>query len=83
MVGLTIRQSLHKSGLSSRLVKWYIEHTEFDIDYKLLKSIKAQALANFIVERSVIEEVIHAQVMGVTLAQAPKNVSSLEPIVPL
>ena len=45
-----LRQTLHKPNTSGRLVKWAIELSEFDIDYKPQAAIKAQAMADFIVE---------------------------------
>ena len=45
-----LRQTLHMPDASSWLVKWAIELSEFDIDYKPLAAIKAQAMANFVAE---------------------------------
>ena len=42
-----LRQTLYKLDASSRLVKWAIELSEFDISYKPRATIKAQAMANF------------------------------------
>ncbi|XP_052287239.1 uncharacterized protein LOC127898794 [Citrus sinensis] len=45
-----LRQTLHKPDASGRLVKWAIELSEFDIDYKPRAAIKAQAMADFVAE---------------------------------
>ncbi|XP_024038334.1 uncharacterized protein LOC112097367 [Citrus clementina] len=45
-----LRQTLHKPDASGRLVKWAVELSEFDIDYKPRAAIKAQAMADFIAE---------------------------------
>ena len=50
IINQPLRQTLHKPNASSRLVKWAIELSEFDIDYKPRTTIKAQAMADFVVE---------------------------------
>ncbi|XP_052292047.1 uncharacterized protein LOC127900835 [Citrus sinensis] len=45
-----LRQTLHKPDASGRLVKWAIELSEFDIDYKPRATIKAQAMVDFVAE---------------------------------
>ncbi|XP_024035603.1 uncharacterized protein LOC112096410 [Citrus clementina] len=45
-----LRQTLHKPDASGRLVKWAVELSEFDIDYKPRAAIKAQAMADFVAE---------------------------------
>ncbi|XP_024046441.1 uncharacterized protein LOC112100831 [Citrus clementina] len=45
-----LRQTLHKPDASGRLVKWAIELSEFDIDYKPRAAVKAQAMADFVAE---------------------------------
>ena len=40
--------------MSGRLVLWALELTQFDIKYKARTTIKAQALADFIMEFSII-----------------------------
>ncbi|XP_024046702.1 uncharacterized protein LOC112101040 [Citrus clementina] len=47
---LPLRQILHKPDASGRLVKWAVELSEFDIDYKPRAAIKAQAMADFVAE---------------------------------
>lgn len=50
MTDQLLRQVLHKPEASGRLVKWSMELSEFDVSYQLRATIKAQALADFIVE---------------------------------
>ncbi|XP_061363904.1 uncharacterized protein LOC133307411 [Gastrolobium bilobum] len=45
-----IRQVLHKPDLEGRMTNWAIELSEYDITYESRKAIKAQALADFIME---------------------------------
>ncbi|XP_022850056.1 uncharacterized protein LOC111372112 [Olea europaea var. sylvestris] len=45
-----LRHILQKPDISGRLLKWAIELVEFDIEFKPRPAIKAQALADFIVE---------------------------------
>ncbi|GFS37212.1 hypothetical protein Acr_00g0050680 [Actinidia rufa] len=45
-----LKQILQRSDTSGRLLKWSIELSEFHIEYKPRTAIKAQALADFIVE---------------------------------
>ena len=45
-----MKQVLHKSETSGRLMKWAIELSEFDIRYKPKTAIKGQILANFVME---------------------------------
>ena len=45
-----LRQTLHKPDASGRLVKWAIELSEFDIDYKPRAAIRAQVMADFVAE---------------------------------
>ena len=51
-----IKAVLHRADISGRMAKWAIELTEFDINYQSRPAIKAQALADFIVECTVPEE---------------------------
>ena len=50
-----LRQILHKPDASGRLVKWAIELSEFDIDYKPRAAIKAQTMADFVAEFTELE----------------------------
>ena len=45
-----LRNIIHNPRASGRLIKWAIELGEFNIKYKPRVSIKAQSLANFMVE---------------------------------
>ena len=45
-----LRQVLHKPDAYGWLVKWTIELSKFDIDYKPRAAIKAQAVADFVAE---------------------------------
>ena len=45
-----LRKAMNKLDAAGRLVQWSIEMSEFDIDYRPRTVIKAQALANFVVE---------------------------------
>ncbi|XP_010666430.2 uncharacterized protein LOC104883586 [Beta vulgaris subsp. vulgaris] len=45
-----LEKALHKLDTTGRLLKWAIELSEFDIEYRPRTAIKAQALADFIVE---------------------------------
>nr|XP_025612049.1 uncharacterized protein LOC112705434 [Arachis hypogaea] len=48
--GQPLRQVLSKPELAGRLIKWAIEHSEFDIQYHPRGSIKSQHLVDFITE---------------------------------
>ena len=45
-----MKQILHKTETSGRLMKWAIELSEFDIRYKPKTAIKGQVLAYFVME---------------------------------
>ena len=45
-----MKQVLHKSETSGRLIKWSLELSEFDIRYKPKNAIKGQVLADFVIE---------------------------------
>ena len=45
-----MRQILHKTETSGRLIKWAIELSEFDIRYKPRTAVKGQVLVDLIVE---------------------------------
>ena len=51
MTDQPLRQVLQKSDASGRLVKWSVELSEFDLSYRPRGAIKAQALADFMVNR--------------------------------
>ena len=52
----SIRPILYRSDTSGWLAKWAIELEEFDIKYLLKPSIKAQALVNFVLECTILDE---------------------------
>ena len=56
-----MKQVLHKSETSGRLMKWAIELSEFDIRYRLKTAIKGQVLANFVMEFTSAEPARDAQ----------------------
>uniref|UniRef100_A0A2N9ERH4 Uncharacterized protein n=1 Tax=Fagus sylvatica TaxID=28930 RepID=A0A2N9ERH4_FAGSY len=45
-----LRKAMNKPDATGRLIQWSVELSEFDIDYRSRSAIKAQALADFIVE---------------------------------
>ena len=56
-----MKQVLHKPETSRRLMKWAIEVSEFDIRYRPKTAIKAQVLADFIMEFTSAEPAKDAQ----------------------
>ncbi|KAH9698780.1 protein kinase domain-containing protein [Citrus sinensis] len=52
MTDQPLRQMLQKPDASGRLVKWSVELSEFDLSYKPRGAVKAQALADFMVDRA-------------------------------
>ena len=56
LTDLPLRQILSKPELSGRLVKWSIELSNFDIQYRPRPAIKSQVLANFVAECTLPEE---------------------------
>ena len=47
---------MNKPEAASRMVQWAIELSQFDIEYHPRTTIKAQALADFIVEFTLLDE---------------------------
>ena len=56
-----MKQVLHKSETSGRLMKWALELSEFDIIYKPTTTIKGQVLADFVMEFTSTEPAENAQ----------------------
>ncbi|CAL8117997.1 unnamed protein product [Prunus armeniaca] len=50
MTDFPLRSILHSPNASQRLMKWAIELSQYDLIYRPKAAIKAQALANFVVE---------------------------------
>ncbi|KAI5351237.1 hypothetical protein L3X38_004128 [Prunus dulcis] len=50
MTEFLLRSILHSPNASQRLMKWAIELSQYDLLYRLKTAIKAQALADFVVE---------------------------------
>ncbi|XP_022899405.1 uncharacterized protein LOC111412714 [Olea europaea var. sylvestris] len=56
MTDQPIKQILHRPETSGRMLKWAIELSEFDIEFRPKTAIKAQALVDFIVELTLSPE---------------------------
>ncbi|XP_021762924.1 uncharacterized protein LOC110727653 [Chenopodium quinoa] len=51
-----LEKSLHKMDTSGRLLAWAVELSEYEISYRPITSIKAQAMSDFIVETTYTDE---------------------------
>ena len=51
-----IRKSINKPKVAGRMVQWAIELSQFDIEYHPRTAIKAQALAEFIAEFTLMDK---------------------------
>ena len=56
-----LRNIIHSPKASGRLIKWAIELGEFDIQYKPRTAIKAQTLADFVVECTISDQEVGGQ----------------------
>ena len=52
----TLRKVMGGLDTTGRMVQWAIELSQFNVDYKLRTAIKAQALADFVVEFIVADQ---------------------------
>ena len=52
---------MHSPKASRRLIKWAIGLGEFDIKYKARKTIKVEALADFVVEYTISNQEVGGQ----------------------
>ena len=50
MTDQPIRKSMNRPEAAGRMIQWAIKLSQFDIEYLSRTAIKAQALADFIVE---------------------------------
>ena len=56
MTDQPIKKSMNKPEAAGRMVQWAIELSQFDIEYHPRTAIKAQALADFIAEFTLLDE---------------------------
>ena len=56
MMDQPIRKFMNKPEAAGRMVQWAIELSQFDIEYHPRTAVKAQALANFIVEFTLLDK---------------------------
>ena len=66
------RQVLQKLDASGCLLKWAIELSQFDIEFILRPAINGQALADFIVEFTTLEEKRPEEAPTVPTPKIPK-----------
>ena len=57
MTDQPIKKAMNKPEAAGRMVQWAIKLSQFDIEYRPRTAIKAQALADFIVEFTILENV--------------------------
>ena len=56
MTDQPIKKSMNKPEVTSRMIQWAIELSQFDIEYLPRTAIKAQALADFITEFTFLDK---------------------------
>ena len=56
MTDQPIKKAMNKPEATGRLVQWAIELSQFDVEYRPRTAIKAQALADFIVEFTLLDD---------------------------
>ncbi|XP_056688315.1 uncharacterized protein [Spinacia oleracea] len=67
LTNFPLEKAISKLDTSGRLLKWAIELSEFDLEFRPRTAIKAQALADFIVEASYQEDEVQAEVWDVSV----------------
>ena len=55
MTDQRIKKAMNKLEAAGQMVQWAIKHSQFDIEYRPRTAVKAQALADFIVEFTIPE----------------------------
>lgn len=71
-----LEKAIHKLDTSGRLLRWAIELSEFDLEFRQRVAIKAQALADFIVEASYQEEEVKAETWEVSVDRSAAQTGS-------
>ena len=56
MTDQSIKKSMNKPEVAGKMVQWAIKLNQFDIEYHPRTAIKAQALADFIAEFTLLDE---------------------------
>ncbi|XP_077232544.1 uncharacterized protein LOC143869870 [Tasmannia lanceolata] len=64
-----LRQVLHRSDTSGRLVKWAVELSKFDIQYLPRPAIKAQVLVDFIAECTIPQQSITSEAVEIPVVE--------------
>lgn len=54
LITVPLWQVMHKSDLTGRMTKWVLELSEYEIDFQPLHAVQAQALADFVVENTML-----------------------------
>ncbi|XP_056695741.1 uncharacterized protein [Spinacia oleracea] len=67
LTNFPLEKAISKLDTSGQLLKWAIELSEFDLEFRPRTAIKAQALADFIVEASYQEDEVQAEVWDVSV----------------
>lgn len=57
LTNVPLRQVMDKPDLTGRMTKWVLELSEYEIDFQSRCSLQAEALANFIVENSLLSTI--------------------------
>ena len=51
-----LRKAMGRPDAAGRMIQWAVELSQFDVDYKLRKAIKAQALEDFVTEFTAVDQ---------------------------